>query len=256
VCDGLVTATPDRNRMRAAQTPQGFRADALREAHRRALAAGWAATDDATMLERCGIPVRVVPGEAANRKITRPEDLDMLREPVVSSPPRVGFGYDVHRYVDAAQAGARPLRLGGVPIPGAPMVQAHSDGDVLLHALADALLACCAGNVIGRLFPEDDPACAGINSAIIVDEALQRLYAAGLRPAHADATVIAQTPRIAPHSPEIRRNLMRLLALDEHGVSLKATTEEGLGFTGNREGLKAVVVVTAVSCASTKDMAD
>jgi 2-C-methyl-D-erythritol 4-phosphate cytidylyltransferase/2-C-methyl-D-erythritol 2,4-cyclodiphosphate synthase len=257
VHDGLVTATPDRSRVRAVQTPQGFRLPVLLEAHSRALDAGWAVTDDAAMLERCGIPVRVVRGEAANRKITHPEDLDMLTERApLPLPPRIGFGYDVHRYVEATHPEARPLRLGGVMMPGSLMVQAHSDGDALLHALADALLACCAGGDIGRLFPQDDPACAGMNSAIIVDEALRRLHAAGMRPAHADVTIIAQTPRMAPHSREIQRNLMRLLALDEGSVSLKATTEEGLGFTGNREGLKAVVLLTAVCCASAKDMAE
>jgi len=246
VVDGHVASTPGRSTLRAVQTPQGFAVPVLRKAHERAVAEGWEVTDDAALLERCGIPVLVVEGEPGNIKITTPEDLAMLQPAAPSPPPRTGFGYDVHRYVPEGTPKARPMRLGGVAIPGAPCVQAHSDGDVLLHALADALLACCAEGDIGRLFPDTDAACEGINSAVIVDAALERVLACGLRLSFADLTIIAQTPKVAPHWMPIRANVARLLRMDVARVSLKATTEEGLGFTGNKEGVKAVAVITAL----------
>jgi 2-C-methyl-D-erythritol 4-phosphate cytidylyltransferase/2-C-methyl-D-erythritol 2,4-cyclodiphosphate synthase len=257
----LVEATPERNLLRAVQTPQGFRLAPLAAAHRRAQDEGWVVTDDASLLERCGHPVLVVDGEAENRKITHPGDLAMLR-PQTGDPqtddktPRVGFGYDVHRYAqqDAGKNArpkasadaqpARPLRLGGVLVPHAPEVLAHSDGDVLLHALADALLGCCGEGDIGLIFPDHDPACANLNSAVIVAEALDRLRRHDLAIIHADLTIIAEIPKVAPHREDIRRNLARLLDLDAGRVNVKATTEEGLGFTGAREGIKAVAVVT------------
>lgn len=253
-----VLRTPARDRLRAAQTPQGFRLDVLVAAHALARRENWSVTDDASLLERCGHRVGVVEGEPANRKITSAEDLIMLNErarPVLL--PRTGWGYDVHRFArpeeESGVAGsqgrqpARPLRLGGVDIPGAPGVLAHSDGDVLLHALTDAVLGCCGGGDIGQRFPDSDPALSGCDSAVFVDAALTLARDAGVRIVWADLTIIAQIPRIAPHREAIRRNVARLLGLDPGAVNLKATTEEGLGFTGEKRGIKAVVVVSAVS---------
>jgi 2-C-methyl-D-erythritol 4-phosphate cytidylyltransferase/2-C-methyl-D-erythritol 2,4-cyclodiphosphate synthase len=239
--DGRIVATLEREKLFAVQTPQAFCLDALRAAHARARAEGWAATDDAALLERAGYEVRIIPGEAANRKITRPEDLDFLRRPERERLACVGYGYDVHRY-----GSGRPMRLGGVPIPGAPEVLAHSDGDVLLHALMDAILGCACRGDIGRLFPDSDPGLENIHSAILLDETLRIAAAAGVELVQADCTIIAELPRIAPHSRAIRRNLSRLLGLDEERVNVKATTEEGLGFTGAREGIKAVALVSAL----------
>ncbi|MDR0467010.1 MAG: 2-C-methyl-D-erythritol 4-phosphate cytidylyltransferase [Deltaproteobacteria bacterium] len=237
--NGKVVATLDRENLYAVQTPQAFRLDALRAAHESARAEGWTATDDAALLERLGHEVHIIPGEAANRKITLPEDVNLLR------PPQpfmcVGYGYDVHRY-----GSGRPMRLGGVSIPDAPEVLAHSDGDALLHALMDAILGCACLGDIGRLFPDDDPKLENIHSAILLDETLRIAAAAGVELMQADCTIIAQIPRIAPHSQAIRRNLSRLLGLDERRVNVKATTEEGLGFTGAREGIKAVALVGAL----------
>jgi len=237
--DGRVVATLERETLYAAQTPQAFRLDVLRAAHAEARAKDRTATDDAGLLELCGHEVRIIPGEAANRKITRPEDLDFLRGPQALACS--GYGYDVHRY-----GSGRPMKLGGVPIPGAPEVIAHSDGDVLLHALMDAILACACRGDIGRLFPDSDPKLENINSAVLLDEVLRIAAAAGVELVQADCTIIAQIPRIAPHSRAIRRNLARLLGLDEDCVNVKATTEEGLGFTGAREGMKAVALVSAL----------
>ena len=251
----LVEATPERSLLRAVQTPQGFRTAPLAAAHRRARDENWLVTDDAAILERCGHPVQVVDGEPENRKITHPGDLDMLRPQAGDNQPHVGFGYDVHRYVDEDTPQARPLRLGGVPVPHAPRVLAHSDGDVLLHALADALLGCCGEGDIGLLFPDTNPACANLNSAVILAEALDRLRRHNLELTHADLTIIAQIPKIAPHREAIERNLARLLDLDAGRINVKATTEEGLGFTGAKEGIKAVAVVTTVHCGTIKNVA-
>ncbi|MDD3311082.1 2-C-methyl-D-erythritol 4-phosphate cytidylyltransferase [Pseudodesulfovibrio sp.] len=238
---GVVAETPDRAELRAVQTPQAFEAALLREAHERALAEGWEVTDDAGMVERLA-DVAVIPGERGNVKITTPEDLKRLAEARVTTPC-VGWGYDVHRY---GGTGDRPMRLGGVPIPGGPEVVAHSDGDVLLHALADAVLGLFGGGDIGRHFPDTDEKFSGMDSAVLLREVLTMAEAAGVRVVHADLTVIAQTPRLAPHADQIAKNLCRLLGLEPTRVNFKATTEEKLGFTGEKKGIKAVASVTGL----------
>jgi 2-C-methyl-D-erythritol 4-phosphate cytidylyltransferase/2-C-methyl-D-erythritol 2,4-cyclodiphosphate synthase len=247
---GMVSNNLDRTCLRAVQTPQGFIVEDLQKAHERARDAGVPVTDDAGLMELCGIPVTVVPGDADNVKITTPEDLRLLRarpEDAGFGPasgdfpapvPRSGFGYDVHRY-----GGSRPLVLGGVPIPGDITVHAHSDGDVLLHALTDALLGCICGGDIGLLFPDSDPKLENIASGILLTETLERCLSAGFRPEHADLTVIAQVPRIAPYRDAVADNIAKLLRLDRSRVNLKATTEEKLGFTGEKKGIKATALV-------------
>lgn len=236
---GLVTETLPRHRLRAVQTPQGFDAALLREAHARAGDA--AATDDAALMEALGHDVRIILGEAENVKITNPGDLALLRGPAPAAMPCNGMGYDVHRF-----GGDRPLRLGGVEITGAPGVLAHSDGDVLLHALMDAILGCASLGDIGQHFPDSDPALSGISSALLLDRLLELAQAAGLELCHVDMTLVAQKPRLAPWREEIRANVARLLGLRREQVNLKATTEEGLGFTGRGEGIKAWALVSAV----------
>ncbi|MCH5277624.1 MAG: 2-C-methyl-D-erythritol 4-phosphate cytidylyltransferase [Desulfovibrionaceae bacterium] len=237
---GQVLRTPNRAAVRAVQTPQGFWTAELAAAHRRAEAEGWEVTDDASLMERCGHRVLVIPGEESNRKITRPEDLALLADGE-SSRPCSGWGYDVHRY-----GGSRPLILGGVPIPGDWAVSAHSDGDVLLHALMDALLGCMGAGDLGRWFPDNDPRWEGAPSSLMLDMVLDMALEAGLEICHADLTIIAQKPRLAPHADQIRRNVARLLRLGEDQVNVKATTEEGLGFTGECLGLKAAALVTGL----------
>lgn len=156
--------------------------------------------------------------------------------------PCAGMGYDVHRY-----GPGRPLKLGGVLIPGGPEVVAHSDGDVLLHALMDALLGCAALGDIGQHFPDSQARYEGISSAVLLDQVLEMLRGAGLELSHVDLTIVAQTPRLSPFREEIRKNVARLLGLDTARVNLKATTEEGLGFTGRSEGIKAYAVVSALA---------
>lgn len=234
-----VSETLTRAELRAVQTPQAFMLRTLCEAHDRAESEGWDVTDDASMVERMS-EVRLVPGEAENIKITTPEDLKHLEESRTEIPC-TGWGYDVHRY-----GGDRPMVLGGVPIAGAPQVQAHSDGDVLLHALMDAILGCMGGGDIGRHFPDTDPRWDGADSSILLKEVLVMAEKARVRIVHVDLTVIAQVPRLAPHSEQIAKNAVRLLGLEPRQVNFKATTEEKLGFTGEKKGIKAVACVTAL----------
>lgn len=242
VDDGRVAATLPRARLAAVQTPQGFNLTLLRQAHQHALDAGLAVTDDAALMEVQGHEVLIVPGEAANVKITHPEDLSLLAGEQAMPRPCAGMGYDVHRY-----GPGRPLKLGGVLIPGGPEVVAHSDGDVLLHALMDALLGCAALGDIGQHFPDSQARYEGISSAVLLDQVLEMLRGAGLELSHVDLTIVAQTPRLSPFREEIRKNVARLLGLDTARVNLKATTEEGLGFTGRSEGIKAYAVVSALA---------
>ena len=245
VDNGLVTATLPRARLAAVQTPQGFDLNLLRQAHRHAQEAGLTVTDDAALMEAQGHDVHIVPGEAANMKITNPEDLALLAGSQTMPRPCTGMGYDVHRY-----GPGRPLKLGGVPIPDGPEVVAHSDGDVLLHALMDALLGCAGLGDIGRHFPDNQARFEGISSAVLLDQVLEMLYGAGVTLCHADLTIVAQAPRLSPFREEIRKNVARLLGLDKAHVNLKATTEEGLGFTGRAEGIKAYAVVSALTGAA------
>ncbi len=239
-CAGdLVRRTPDRASLAAVQTPQLFPLTVLRQVHDQALAHDWEVTDDASMIEMAGLAVRLVPGETGNIKITTPEDLAVLSSPSIPPQPRTGFGYDVHAY-----GGNRPMVLGGIPIAGAPMVKAHSDGDVLLHALCDAVLGCIGQGDIGDHFPDSDSRFDNMASGILISEVLDLARRHGLTISHVDLTIIAQVPRLAPHKAAIRSNVARLLELDDDQVNVKATTEEHLGFTGRKEGIKAVAVVT------------
>ena len=150
---------------------------------------------------------------------------------------RIGHGYDVHRLVEG-----RKLILGGVEIPYERGLLGHSDADVLTHAVMDALLGACALGDIGHLFPDSDPAFAGADSLRLLDEVVFRLHAGGFRVGNVDATVLAQAPKLAPHLPAIRRNLADRLQVPPSRVSVKATTEERLGFTGAGEGMAAHAV--------------
>ena len=150
---------------------------------------------------------------------------------------RIGHGYDVHKLVEG-----RRLVLGGVEIPYEKGLLGHSDADVLTHAVMDALLGACALGDIGHLFPDSDPAYAGADSLRLLDQVADRLHAQGFRVGNVDATVLAQAPRLAPYLPEIRENLAGRLRVPLSAVSVKATTEEGLGFTGAGEGIAAHAV--------------
>ncbi|MDR2076204.1 MAG: 2-C-methyl-D-erythritol 4-phosphate cytidylyltransferase [Desulfovibrio sp.] len=236
-----VARTCPRRQLRAVQTPQGFARKALVQAHIRAREEGIFATDDSALLEADGVPVLVVEGEETNRKITTAADLPLLQpgEPAAPRIPCTGLGYDVHRY-----GGDRPFILGGVPLACPFLLSAHSDGDALLHALMDALLGCIGAGDIGELFPDTDPAYEGVSSGLLLAETLVLCRRQGLEIAHADITVIAQAPRIAPQRKAIAANVANLLHLPISRVSIKATTEEYLGFTGEKKGIKVLALVT------------
>ncbi|MGM9615647.1 MAG: 2-C-methyl-D-erythritol 2,4-cyclodiphosphate synthase [Oscillospiraceae bacterium] len=154
---------------------------------------------------------------------------------------RIGHGYDAHRLT-----AGRKLILGGVEIPYEMGLEGHSDADVLLHALADALLGAAALGDIGKLFPDNDPATEGIDSRIILREAVHRVKEAGYRIENCDVTMIAQRPKLAPHIPAMRKNIAADLGIDVSAVSVKATTEEHMGFTGTGEGMRCHAVVLLV----------
>lgn len=229
----------DRSALARVQTPQAFRLDTLRRAHAAAVEA--AATDDAQLVRRLGVTVVAVPGEARLHKLTYPEDMAILSGLLGLNRMRtaVGLGYDVHRLV-----AGKPLWIGGIEIAHNHGLEGHSDADVALHALTDAILGGLADGDIGDHFPPSDPQWRGAASHRFLAFAGERVAALGGRIEHVDLTVIAEAPKIGPHRHAIRARIAEILAIPEARVSVKATTTERLGFTGRREGIAAQAVAT------------
>jgi 2-C-methyl-D-erythritol 4-phosphate cytidylyltransferase/2-C-methyl-D-erythritol 2,4-cyclodiphosphate synthase len=269
--EGWMRETVDRRPLRAIQTPQVFEWSLLWEAHEAAARAGFAGTDDASLVERLGHPVFAVPGDPRNLKVTTPEDLALAEALLAAQTPdevnrtamqekpspeprnagtperrnahppcRTGFGYDVHRLV-----AGRPLVLGGVTIPHPYGLEGHSDADVLSHAIGDALLGAAALGDLGRHFPDTDSRWKDVSSLDLLRRITALASAAGWAPLHVDATLLAEAPKIAPHIGAMAERIGAALGLPPAAVSLKATTTEGLGFIGRREGMAAQAVVTA-----------
>ena len=231
-----VAATPDRSTLYAVQTPQCFdRAAYLRILDTLPPDAARLVTDDCSLFELAGRPVRLVQGDYANCKITTREDLPPQKKE--ASGMRIGHGYDVHKLVEG-----RRLILGGVDIPWEKGLLGHSDADVLTHAVMDALLGAAALGDIGRHFPDTDPRYAGADSLQLARAVAQLLAQAGWRAGNIDATILCQAPKLAPHIPAMRENLARALDMPVDAVSVKATTEEHLGFTGAGLGIAAHAV--------------
>lgn len=239
---GVVVATPDRARLRAVQTPQSFRFDLILDAHRKAAAGGREFTDDAMIAEAAGHPVYIFAGDPANFKLTTPEDfaraMDALNAPALTDI-RTGQGYDVHAFADG-----NAVWLGGVAIPHSHGLAGHSDADVLMHAITDAVLGAIAAGDIGAHFPPSDPQWKGARSEIFLAHACELLRARGGVIAHIDATVVCEAPKVGPHREAIRGSLARIMAMDLDRVAIKATTTERLGFTGRREGIAALALAT------------
>lgn len=237
----LIEYTPPRDRLWLAQTPQAFAVDVLRRAYAAGEDALQRATDDASLVEGLGHAVKLVPGSYRNIKITTPEDLQvagaLLQQGEVNIV-RVGAGYDVHRLVPE-----RPLVLGGVAVPWPMGLLGHSDADVLLHAIMDALLGAAALGDIGRHFPDTDEKYRGISSLLLLQEVGRLVAAAGYRVGNVDAVIVAQAPRLAPYIEHMRENVAAALGIGRGQVSVKATTTEKLGFTGREEGIAAQAVV-------------
>lgn len=214
----------DRDEYFAVQTPQGFRKSLLIEAYEKACDDSFTGTDDASLVERIGHPVQIIRGDYENIKITTKEDLPMEN--------RVGTGFDVHCFEEG-----RKLILGGVEIKYDRGLKGHSDADVLLHALMDALLGAAGLGDIGKHFPDTDEKYAGISSMKLLERVKELLDESLYLVANADITLIAQKPKVSPYTEEMRDNIARVLGVDRDRINVKATTTEGLGFTGREEGI-------------------
>lgn len=240
--DGIVCDTPDRTHLWRVQTPQVFAATPYRAAMAEAIASGADLTDDCQLMERAGYPVTLCEGLDTNLKLTTPEDV-LLAQAILRAEHkeeitmRIGHGYDVHRLVEN-----RPLIIGGVNIPFSLGLLGHSDADVLTHAVMDALLGAAALGDIGALFPDTDPAYAGADSIALLRHVVARVREEGYEIGNIDATVLAQQPKLKPHITAMRERIAEACGIDVTAISVKATTEEGLGFTGTMEGIAAHAV--------------
>ncbi len=242
--DGLSVRTVDRSGLWRAQTPQGFHFAAILAAHRAARdAARTDFTDDASIAEWHGLPVALVAGSERNIKLTTPEDFD-LAERLLSDAgrgveTRHGSGFDVHAFEPGDH-----VVLCGVRVPHDAALKGHSDADVGLHALTDALLGAIGAGDIGDHFPPSDMQWCGAESGQFLRHAASLVAAKGGRIVHLDVTLICERPKIGPHKEAMRTRIADLLGLDIGRVSVKATTTEGLGFTGRREGIAAMASAT------------
>lgn len=237
---GRIAATVPRTGLFRAQTPQAFHFPLLLRLHRAASAGGAAgATDDAALLEQAGHPVLLVPGSEDNIKLTYPADLPRLERAMSAhSLPRIGTGFDVHVF-----AADRKLILCGVEVPHEQGLAGHSDADVGIHALCDAIYGALAEGDIGRHFPPSEASWKDADSARFLVHAAGRIAARGGVLANADVTLICERPKITPHAPAMIARLAALLGVDAGRISVKATTTEKLGFTGRGEGIAAQAAV-------------
>ncbi len=240
VGDGMVHETVDRSTLAAAQTPQGARRGLLLDA--------WVTfppdgapefTDEAALLEACTIAVHAIPGEPVNFKVTLPDDLRRVEQALAPQAARTGFGHDSHPF-----GPGMPLRLGGVEIAGAPRLHGHSDGDVALHAVADALLGAAGLGDLGRLFPADATTPRGIASDALLGEVVARLAGAGFQPASVDVTIIAARPHLGARLDAMRVAIAALLGLEEPAVNVKASTGNLAGDEGAGRSISARAVAT------------
>jgi len=244
--DQVVARTIDRTGMWAAQTPQGFAFDEILDAHEQVAANGLHDfTDDAAIAEWAGFGVKITLGETGNFKITTQDDLEraqhIMSEKAVPllTDIRVGSGYDVHAFAEGDG-----VILGGVTLPHDKRLSGHSDADVVLHALTDAILGAIAEADIGAHFPPSDEKWKGASSDQFLVHALGLVKAKGGKVAHLDATVICERPKVGPYRDAIRKSIAAICGLPIDRVSVKATTSERLGFTGRQEGIAAMATAT------------
>ncbi|ADZ70735.1 bifunctional 2-C-methyl-D-erythritol 4-phosphate cytidylyltransferase/2-C-methyl-D-erythritol 2,4-cyclodiphosphate synthase [Polymorphum gilvum] len=242
----FVEDTVDRTGLWAAQTPQGFRYRAILDAHRAAVSASMDGfTDDTAVAEWAGMAVHLIEGDAGNYKITSRGDLERARRSLpmtdwnALSDIRVGTGYDVHAF-EAGDA----VVLGGISVPHERRLAGHSDADVVLHALTDAILGAIAEQDIGAHFPPSDPQWKGVASDRFLVHAVDLVRARGGRIAHLDVTVVCEVPKIGPVREAMRTRIASICRLPVGRVSVKATTSERLGFTGRKEGIAALATAT------------
>ncbi len=240
--DLAVTETLDRSRLRTVQTPQAFGFALIAEAHRRAEAAGRDDfTDDAALAEWAGHRVSIFEGEAGNVKLTTNEDFaraELMRAAALTDI-RTGNGFDVHAFADGDH-----VMLGGVRIPHRRGVTGHSDADVALHALVDAILGALSEGDIGQHFPPSDPQWRGASSDRFLAFACDRVRARGGIIGHLDVTIVCEAPRVSPHRDAMRERIAAIAGISTERVAVKATTSEKLGFTGRSEGIVAMATAT------------
>lgn len=240
--NGDVEDTPDRSRLRIAQTPQSFRFDVILEAHRRAAKDGRSDfTDDAAIAEWAGLTVATFEGDVANMKLTTPEDFvrEEARLASLLGDIRTGTGYDVHAFGDGDH-----VMICGVRVPHCKGFLAHSDGDVGLHALVDAILGALADGDIGSHFPPSDAKWKGASSDQFLKYAIERVAQRGGRVANLEVTLICERPKIGPLRDTMRARIAEISGVDISRVAVKATTSERLGFTGREEGIAATASAT------------
>ncbi|MBO9098328.1 MULTISPECIES: bifunctional 2-C-methyl-D-erythritol 4-phosphate cytidylyltransferase/2-C-methyl-D-erythritol 2,4-cyclodiphosphate synthase [unclassified Rhizobium] len=241
---GLVVETVARAGLYAAQTPQAFELTAILAAHEKAALDGRSDfTDDASIAEWAGLPVQLVAGSPDNIKLTIARDISMADERMSANLPdvRTGNGYDVHQLEPGDG-----VTLCGIFLPHDQRLKGHSDADVALHALTDALLATCGAGDIGDHFPPSDPQWRGAASRIFIEHAARIVRDAGGTIMNADVTLIAEAPKIGPHRLEMRQKLSECLGISLDRCSVKATTNEEIGFIGRREGIAAIATATVV----------
>jgi 2-C-methyl-D-erythritol 4-phosphate cytidylyltransferase/2-C-methyl-D-erythritol 2,4-cyclodiphosphate synthase len=246
--NGRVSRTVPRDGLWRAQTPQGFHFGVILAAHERAAADGRSDfTDDAAIAEWQDVPVSLVLGSERNAKLTTPEDFELAQRihagaggAVLMMETRTGTGFDVHAFA----AGGDHVMLCGVAVPHDASLSGHSDADVGLHALTDALLGAICDGDIGQHFPPTDPQWRGADSSVFLRHAAGLVRQAGGRVVHADVTLICESPKVGPHRERMRARIAEILDVDAGRVSVKATTTEQLGFTGRREGIAAMAAAT------------
>lgn len=235
----------DRETIVALQTPQAFRAGDLKKAHQTHKSTSF--TDDTAIVSANGIEVAYITSSKPNPKITTQKDLSMARaflDQQATAPlfPRTASGFDVHAFGDTAEH----IRLGGIDIPHTHRLSGHSDADVVLHAVTDAIYGVLADGDIGAHFPPSDPSHKGKDSSIFLEHACTLMEKRGGTITHIDVTIMCEAPKIGPHREKIRERIADITALPLHRVAVKATTTEGLGFTGRREGIAVQSLVTAI----------
>ncbi|MBE7032786.1 MAG: 2-C-methyl-D-erythritol 2,4-cyclodiphosphate synthase [Ruminococcaceae bacterium] len=237
--DNIIEATVDRETAVLIQTPQAFRRELIKSAYEKF---GFEMTDDCALMEKMGAKIKITPGSYENIKITTAEDLvtaeGILRKRGIGGAPvRIGTGFDTHKLVEG-----RPLIIGGVNIPYEKGLFGHSDADVLIHAVIDALFGAAALGDIGKHFPDTDEKYKGADSMLLLQEAAREVREHGYEIGNIDVTLIAQAPKMAPHIDGMRENLAKAMNISTDAVSIKAKTNEHMGFTGRGEGIEARAV--------------
>ena len=240
----FVLKTVPRENLWLVQTPQAFQSAVLQRAYEAAYRDDFYGTDDASLVERIGVRVKMIAGSYENIKITTPEDL-IIAEALLKNKSggkmqiRTGFGYDSHRF-----ARGRKLILGGIEIPHDKGLQGHSDADALIHAVCDALLGAAGAGDIGRHFPDTDPSYKGISSMILLEHVREMIATKGFFISNIDASIIMEKPKLAPFAGKIAANIANALNLSAADVNVKAKTNEGMGFVGRNEGVAVFAIAT------------